>query len=85
MFFHGKSFLLASFTLLQVPVHSKTGMTNLSILFIASSGISFGPFARLSSASISSGCDFYEDHAHFPCPAKLDTMSQPVLKQINLA
>ena len=54
-------------------------MTNLSIVFLASSGISFGPSASINSVSVSSGSDFHVDHAvSFPCPAKLDIMSQPV-------
>ena len=56
-------------------------MKNLSIMLmlIASSGISFGPFISIASASVSSGSDFYVDHyAFFPCAAKLDTVSQHV-------
>ena len=53
--------------------------TNLSIMFIASSGISFGPSASINNASVSSSSDVHVDHAvFFPCPAKLDTVSQPV-------
>ena len=41
--FRGKSFLFAWSTLVQVLVLSNRSMTNLSIMFTASSGISFGP------------------------------------------
>ena len=48
-------------------------------MFIASSGISFGPSAIINSASVSSANDFHDDYAvFFLCPAKLDTVSQPV-------
>jgi len=40
-------------------------------MFIASSGISFGPYASINSASVSSGSVF------FPCLAKLKTVMQP--------
>ena len=54
-------------------------MTNVSIIFIASSGISYGPSASINSASVSSDSDFHVDCAvFFPCPAKLDTVSQHV-------
>jgi len=69
--------------LVQVLVLSNRSMTrynpNLSVMFIASSEIYFGPSASINSASISSGNGFHVDHAVlFPCPAKLCTVSQPV-------
>ena len=70
--FFGKNFLLARSSLVQVLVLSNRSMINLSILFIASSPISFGLSGKVNSASVSSGSDFHVD------PAKPDTVSQPV-------
>ena len=77
--FRGNSFLFAWSTLVQVLVLSNRSLTNLSIMFTASSGISFGPYASINSASVCSSSYFHVDHAvFFPCPAKLDTVSQHV-------
>ena len=65
--------------MVQVLVLSNRSMTNLSIMCIASSVISFGSSASINRAYVSSGSDFHVDHAvFFPCPSKLDTVSQPV-------
>ena len=78
-FFLGKSFFRALSTYVHVLVLSKSRTTNLSIMPMVFSGISSGASPSDSSASVSSGSDFQVDHAvFFPCPAKLETVSQPV-------
>ena len=74
-----KSFFRALSTYVHVLVLSKSRTTNLSIMPMVFSGISSGASPSDSSASVSSGSDFQVDHAvFFPCPAKLETVSQPV-------
>ena len=64
---------------MQALVLSNRSMINFSIMFSASSGISFGPPGSINSAYVSSGSNFHVNHAvFFPCPAKLDKMSQSV-------
>ena len=52
-------------------------------MLIALSGVSFGSFASINSASASPGSDFHVDHVDhavfFPTRAKLDTVSQAVI------
>ena len=79
LFFLAKSFLLALSMSVHLLVRSYNRITNLSMMHIASFGMSRGAEDSSSSASVSSGSTVQTAHAVFlPCLAKLDTVSHPV-------